>query len=85
MSARRPVELPAHEVLSAPARDDPQAYETLRREVIEDFIERAPERIRLRLSGIQFRVDCLRRSSQAALGATVRVYELIWESFLRLN
>ena len=85
MSARQPVELPSHEVLSQLARDDPHTYEALRQEVIERFIESAPARIKPRLCGIQFRVDSVRRLSRSTLGSTVAVYELMWESFLRLN
>ena len=85
MSERQPLELPSHEVLSQLAQDDPQAYETLRREVIEGFIDSAPEGIKFRLRGIQFRVDSVRRLSRSTLGSTLRVYTLMWESFLRLN
>jgi hypothetical protein len=85
MNVHTPVELPSHDVLSRLARDDPEAYEALRREVIDSFIENAPARLKPRLYGIQFRVDCVRRLSRSALGSTVRVYELMWESFHRLN
>ena len=78
--------LPNHEVLAQLARDDPNAYEALRREVIEGFIDSAPERLKPRLSGIQFHVDGLRRLSRSsALGSTVKIYGLMWESFERLN
>ena len=85
MRAHQPIELPSHEVLSELARENPQAYEDLRREMIDRFIESAPERLKPRLSGIQFRVDCVRGSSRSALGATVRVYQMMWETFLHLN
>jgi hypothetical protein len=79
-------ELPSHDELAQLARDDPEAYEALRREVVDGFIDSAPERLKSRLSGIQFRVDAVRRLSRSsALGATVRVYELMWKSFLHLN
>ena len=67
------------------ARDDPVGYEEFRREIIENFIDNAPERLKPRLRGIQFRVDCLRQLSTSSLGATVRIYELMWGSFLALN
>lgn len=83
--SQRP-ELPSHEVLSQLARDDPEAYEALRRELIEGFIKSAPERLKDRLNGIQFQVDSLRYLSRgSALGATVRIYKLMWESFHSLN
>ena len=85
MNGHQPLELPSHEVLSLLARDDPLAYETLRREMIERFIDSAPERIKPRLNGIQFRVESVRQLSGSALGATVKLYQLMWESFHRLN
>jgi hypothetical protein len=85
MSRRPQLELPSHEILSKLARDDPQTFESFRRELVDTFIESAPERLKPRLSGIQFRVDHERRLSRSALGATVRIYELMWKSFLRLN
>lgn len=85
MRGRHSLELPVHEELSKLARDDPEAYEAFRREIIERFIDNAPARLRHRLSGIQFRVDGLRQLSRSALGSTVRIYELMWKSFLDMN
>jgi aryl carrier-like protein len=58
----------------------------LRRELIENFIGAAPERLKDRLNGIQCQVDSVRHLSRgSALGATVRIYQLMWQSFRRLN
>lgn len=67
------------------ARDDPPAYEVLRRQLIDDFIARAPAHLRRRLRGLQFQIDGVRRLSRSALGATVKIYQLMWNSFLTLN
>lgn len=85
MSERQSVEIPCHEILAQLARDDPAAYETWRREVIERAIENAPPHLQPRLRGIQFRVECIRRGSRSALGATVKIYSLMWNSFIVLN
>jgi len=85
LSVPQPLEIPSHEVLSQLAREDPHAYEALRRELLESFIESAPARHKRRLRGIQFRVDHERRLSRSALGSTVRIYQLMWQSFLCLN
>jgi hypothetical protein len=79
------MELPSHEVLSRLASEDPQEFERLRRELVESFIDNAPSRLKRRLSGIQFRVDGVRRLSRSALGSTVEIYQLMWRSFLHLN
>lgn len=85
MGDRLPRELPAHSVLSQLAREDPCAYETLRRELIEDFLSNTPESVVGRLRGLQFRIDCVRRLSHSALGSTLKVYGMMHESFLQLN
>lgn len=85
MSEHLRLTLPSHEELSKLARDDPPAYEALRREIIEDFIDNAPDKLKPRLQGLQFRIDSLRRLSRSALGSTIRIYDLMWKSFVTMN
>jgi hypothetical protein len=80
-----PLELPSHDVLSQLALNDPQAFEALRCDLIKTFIDSSPDRFKSRLFGIQFRIDGIRRLSRTPLGSAVRVYNLMWESFLSLN
>lgn len=77
--------LPSHEFLSTLLRIDPQGYESLRSKLIKELIDGAPERMRPRLRGMQFRIDCERQLSKSTLGLTMRIYNLMWESFLELN
>ncbi len=81
----QPLSLPCHAELSRLARDDPQAFENLQRAMIDNLIEHAPERHRPRLRGLQFRIDGIRRLSRSAMGATVKIYQMMWDSFLQLN
>lgn len=85
MSKPQPVELPSYDVLSQLARNDPAAYEAWRCEVIDDFINSAPDKIKPRLRGLQWRVECVRKQSKTALGSAVRLNDLMWKSFLCLN
>lgn len=78
-------ENPSHDELSRLARDDPAAFEALREQLIRDLIGRAPDHMRRRLEGVQFRVDAVRARSHNPLGATVRIYELMWKSFIGLR
>lgn len=80
-----PMKLPGHDVLAQLARDDPQAFERLRGELIENRITRAPEKIRHSLRLLQFRVDGIRRLSGSPLGASLRIQALMWEYFLQMN
>jgi len=85
MNRRDPAALPGHDALSRLARNNPQSFETLRLELIEDCIDGAPEPIQLRLRQLQFRIDGIRQRSRSPLGATVKIHALMWEYFLGMN
>lgn len=85
MSTHCPIDVSDHERLSQLVRDDPQAFETLRNELIADFIGHEPEKYQRRLRGLQFRVDCLRRLSHTPLAAFLKIQTLMWESFLKMD
>lgn len=76
---------PSHDELSRLAKDDPAAFEALRQQLINELIGRAPEHLQRRLQGVQFRVDAVRARSSNPLGATVKIYELMWKSFIGLR
>ena len=77
--------LPSQKELAQLARDDPQAFEALRTELIETTILRAPERLQLRLRQLQFRIDGVRRLARTPLGALLKMQAMMWDSFLCLN
>lgn len=78
-------ENPDHESLSQLAKEDPQAFEDLRRKLVGELIDQAPAALKPRLLGLQFRIDGIRRLSGNSLGATVKIYQLMWQSFLQLR
>ena len=80
-----PAKLPDHETLSRLAAESASDFEDLRRQLIEDFINAAPGRMQARLRGLQFRVDGIRRLTHSSLGATVKIYTLMWNSFLDMD
>lgn len=78
-------EHPDIEFLARLAKDDPDAYEVLRSRLVNELIDGAPESMQRRLRGLQFQIDQARRLAHTPLGATVRIYSLMWGSFLTLN
>ena len=84
MTTIAPSSLPDFDTLTRLARDDPQAFESLRHDMVEDFIEHAPANRQARLRGLQFRVDAVRRLAKSDLGAAVKIYEMMWHSFRQL-
>jgi hypothetical protein len=67
---------------AALARDDPEAFESARRAVIDSLIERAPEATRRRLRGLQWQVDQMRTRAGSSLASCMRVSALMWNSVL---
>lgn len=85
LPTNQPTSLPCHDELFQLARNDPQAFERLTRTMIDSQIELAPERVRPRLRGLQFHIDGIRCVSRSAMGAAVKIYQMMWDSFLQLN
>lgn len=82
---QHPNQNPDHAALSQLARDDPAAFEAVRQQLIGDLIGRAPEPVKKRLEGLQFRLEHVRRRSRSSLGATVKIYQMMWQSFMSLR
>lgn len=67
------------------AQDDPEGFESRRREVIQAIIVGAPAEQQARLRGLQFRIDMERSRSTTALSACIRLNRLMWDQFTRLR
>ncbi len=65
------------------AATDASAFETARRQAIDDLIEAAPgERQRRRMKGLQWRIDCIREASPNPMDACLKLSDMMWESLL---
>ena len=62
------------------ARKDPEAFEALRMEAINEVIEQAPPHIRQRLRGLQFKVDMERRRCRTPLAACIRLSGMMMDA-----
>ena len=65
------------------AANDPDRFETRRREMVDALIERLQGRKQQRLRALQWRIDQVRRMSPAPLSACYRMYGMMWDSVLR--
>ena len=63
------------------ASQDPEGFEAMRREMIEELIDRASERCRRRLRGLQWQIDQVRVHSSSPMAACVSLSNMMWESF----
>lgn len=64
------------------ADSDPEAFEKLRRSLIDQCIEAAPEDRRQRLRSLQWRIDQERARAKSPLGACIRLTRMMWDSVL---
>jgi Protein of unknown function (DUF3135) len=76
--------------LAALAKNDPEAFEQRRQEMIDALFASIearsddPQFIH-RLRGLQFRIDMERRRSRTSMRALLRIYSMMWDSFIELN
>ena len=63
------------------AKEDPEAFERRRREMIDAYLDSLPEEAsRDRLQRLQWRVDRERERARTPMDAAVRLYDMMWES-----
>jgi len=63
------------------AHEEPDAFESLRKQYIEYEISKAEPSIRLRLSGLQFQIDMKRARAGTDLGACIKISEMMMNHF----
>ncbi|MBT5229473.1 MAG: DUF3135 domain-containing protein [Methylococcales bacterium] len=64
------------------AKEDPEAFEARRKEVIQQLIDSAPEDQRHRLECLQWKVDQIRSRSKTPLAACLRMSKMMWDRVL---
>ncbi len=62
------------------AKADPDAFELLRKQMVNEVINEVPEASRRRLTGLQWRVDQERRLAKTPMGACIRISSMMWDS-----
>jgi len=63
------------------ARQDPEGFEALRLEMIEEVIEAASGRCQRRLRGLQWQIDQMRERSANPMAACIALSKMMWEAF----
>lgn len=68
------------DTLSALALNDPQAFEALRKQLINDAINTSSNREHRRLHGLQFQIDSYRRTAKNPMESCLKISRLMHES-----
>ncbi len=79
------MDMPTFEELRDLARRDPEGFEVLRTELIEDCIRQSSGCSRRRLRGIQFVIDARRRVAGSPMKALLDIQAMMHDSFLDLR
>jgi len=77
--------IPDFDQLMALAQDDPESFETVRRECIDSFIQGVSEHKRQRLIGLQWRIDQSRQLASNPMAACIAISNMMWDSLHDLN
>jgi hypothetical protein len=68
------------------AKEDPDAFENLRRHVINRAIHKIPsDQRQKRIQGLQWRIDSLRQTSKTPMAACLKLYDMMWDTVLQEN
>jgi len=61
------------------AMNDPDAFEIARTEAIQAFLATVPSHTRHRLTGLQWRIDMMRKQSKTPMAACQAIYSMMWD------
>ena len=65
--------------------NDPHAFERQRQQVIDQFIQAAPEEYQHRLNGLMFRINAVRSRSSNPMHACLEMSKMMWNSVADLK
>ena len=77
--------MPTFDELKGLAQRDPEAFEQLRAELIDDCIRRSLKSYQHRLRGLQFEIDARRRIAPSPMKALLEIQAMMYDSFLNLQ
>jgi hypothetical protein len=67
------------------ARSDPQAFEELRSQFLNNALNRISKAKRHKFECLQWRVDKIRQTTKTPLSACIKISQLMWTSFDELQ
>lgn len=76
---------PSFDELKHLAERSPEKLEEFRRREVEAIINRAPERVRQRLRGLQFQVNCQLQLHKTPMGSCIAISKMMHDSLHKLN
>ncbi len=62
------------------AKNDPERFESMRKKELKELIDKAPDRIKHRMEGLQWQIDQLRERAANPLSGCLRISQMMWNS-----
>ena len=79
------MDMPTFDELRDLAQRDPEGFERLRKELIDDFISRSRENHQRRLRGRQFVIEARRRVAGSPMKALLDIQGMMYDSVISLQ
>jgi hypothetical protein len=67
------------------AQEDPDCFEAMRKKCIDDMINQVPEEKRVRLRGLQWKIDQTRKLNKTPMASCIAISNMMWDSLSKLN
>lgn len=62
------------------AKEDPEAYEDMRKKMIQDVIDNASPEVKRRMEGLQWQIDQVRTSSTNPMSSCLKISKMMWHN-----
>ena len=63
------------------AKSDPEQFELMRLDAIDEFIESAADDRKIHLRRLQWRIDMVRERAGSPMAATLAISKMMWDAF----
>ncbi len=64
------------------AREDPDAFENMRKKMIQDVIDATSPEVRKRMQGLQWKIDNIRAISSNPMASCLKISHMMWDNVL---
>jgi len=64
------------------AKEDPERFEAMRIAMVEQLIQQSPDKIKQRMTGLQWRIDQVRNRATNPMAACLLISKMMWDSVL---
>lgn len=64
------------------AKEDPDAFEDMRKKMIQDVIEATSPEVKKRMQGLQWKIDNIRSTSPNPMASCLKISQMMWDNVL---